>query len=469
MQVSVFMCTFDSGVVNLALPVIREDLHLTMAQVKWVIICYTATAALTLPISAWLGRRFGIERMFMLGIIIFALASGLCGLAWDLSSLITMRIIAALGASLILSLNKVLVLRIFPRKMHGRALGIVGTTFALGVLSGIGAGGVLIHFWGWQSIFLISFPIGLIAFSWNYVMLKRFGLKHEVNKTLLFDWQGMLWMFVGFGAVLWLINHWLGDHNEALLLSIILSVAAGVFIAGWLRHEFAGQETFLQLHLLRNSPLGYNFSNTFSVRILMAGTNFIVPFYLQGVLMLSPAYAGLILASGAISMGIIGPFAGAMSDCYGMQKIITLGLALMTFGIMGYIALPSTNDPDTLIYYIIGIITLQAIIGAGSTFFSAANTNSCLHSISKDQQASVSGLLSVNLMAGTALGSTLAAEFFNLVGGVKHVKDAVAQGSNLVFPPHAFSWLFSFCAIWLALLTFYATTRTKNQSVTLTD
>jgi len=466
MQVSVFMCTFDSGVVNLALPVIREQLHLTLAEVKWVIISYTTTAAVTLPVSAWLGRRFGIERMFMIGIGVFTLASGLCGLAWDLTSLLTMRIIAALGASLILSLNKVLVLRIFPREMHGKALGIVGTTFALGILSGIGAGGVLIHLWGWQSIFLISFPIGTIALVWNYSMLTHFGIKHENNKALMFDWQGMIWMAIGFSAILWFINHWLGESHEPMLLSAIYSIIAISLIAGWLHHEFSRQESFLQLHLLRNSPLGYNFINTFSIRILMAVTNFIVPFYLQGVLMLTPATAGLMLASGAITMGILGPFAGGMSDRYGMQKIITLGLALMTLGIMGYIALPSSYDPSMLTFYIVGIIFLQTLIGAGSTFFGAANTNSCLHSISHDQQASISGLLSVNLMAGTALGATLAGEFFNLVGGVKHVKDTVAQGNSLIFPPHAFSWLFGVCTVWLIILTLYAAVRTHRNQIT---
>ncbi|MCP3849774.1 MAG: hypothetical protein GY694_05990, partial [Gammaproteobacteria bacterium] len=86
----------------------------------------------------------------------------------------------------------------------------------------------------------------------------------------------------------------------------------------------------------------------------------------------------------------------------------------------------------------------------------------CLHSISRDQQASISGLLSVNLMAGTALGSTLGGEFFNLIGGVKHVKDTVAQGNILIFPPHAFSWLFSICAIWLIMLTIYGVVRTRR-------
>ncbi|MBU1139813.1 MAG: MFS transporter, partial [Proteobacteria bacterium] len=112
----------------------------------------------------------------------------------------------------------------------------------------------------------------------------------------------------------------------------------------------------------------------------MGITNFIIPFYLQSVLLLTPAKAGLVLASGAISMGIIGPFAGAMSDRRGMQKTITLGLALMTLGIIGYIALPTTiENPATRTLFIIEIIALQALIGCGSTFFSAANTNSSRH------------------------------------------------------------------------------------------
>ena len=462
-QICVFMCTFDSGVVSLALPVIRKQLHLTLGQVKWVAICYTAAAALTLPVSAWLGRRFGMRRMFLTGIVIFTLASGSCGIAWNLPTLIAMRIITAMGASLILSLNNVIVLRVFPRAMHGRALGIAGTTFALGILSGLGAGGFLIHLWSWRAIFLISFPVGLIALSWNFIMTKRSGMKREANTELIFDWQGMLWMAAGFGALVWIVNHWLRGSNDPLILSISATLLGIVMIAGWLRHELYREESFLGLRLLRNKPLGYNFMNGFSVRILMGITNFIIPFYLQSVLMLTPTKAGLVLASGAISMGIIGPFAGAMSDRRGMQKTIALGLALMTLGLIGYIVLPSTMENPTMrTLYILGIVVLQALIGCGSTFFSAANTNSCFHSIAHDHQASIAGLLSVNLMAGSALGSTFAGEFFNLIGGVKHVKDAAAQTTSLIFPPHAFSWLFGLCAVWLGLLTIYAMMRRET-------
>ncbi len=457
MQIGVFMCTFDSGVVNLALPVIRAEMNLTLAQVKWVAIVYTATAALSLPVAAWLGRRFGIRRIYLTGLVVFTLASGLCGLSWNLSSLLVMRVIAAMGASCILSLNKVIVLQVFPRRLHGKALGVAGTTFALGILSGLGAGGVLIHLWSWRAIFLISFPIGLIALVWNVIMTSRSGMEREANRELLFDWRGMIWMIAGFGALVWMLNHWLSDSIGPIAPALAGSLFGVVLIGGWLRHELNREESFLHLQLLRTRPLGYNFMNGFSVRILMGITNFIIPFYLQNVLMLTPAKAGLVLASGAVSMGIIGPFAGGMSDRRGMQPTITLGLGLMAAGVAGYIVLPSiVSDPQKRMVFICAIIAVQALIGCGSTFFSAANTNSSLHSVSRDHQASIAGLLSVNLMAGSALGSVLAGEIFNLVGGVQHVQDVAARSSSLVFPPHAFAWLFGGCTLWLAGLTLYA-------------
>jgi MFS family permease len=463
MQVCVFMCTFDAGVVNLALPVMRTALGLTVSQIKWVAICYTATAALALPLAAWLGRRFGIRRMFLTGIVLFSLASGSCGLARNLPSLLALRITAALGGSLILSLNKVIVLRAFPRSMHGRALGVAGTTFALGILAGLGAGGILIHLWSWRSIFLISFPIGLLALPWNYSMTRRSGMKHDPTPGLTFDWQGMLWMAAGFGSVVWMVNHWLSHSRGPILFSLTMTLAGVALTALWLRHEFTREETFLHLHLLRIRPIGYNFTNGFSIRILMGITNFIIPFYLQNVLLLTPAKAGLILASGAVSMGIIGPFAGGMSDRKGMQKTIALGLTLMTLGLTGYSFLPSTVDSQRHWIYILAIIGTQAMIGCGSTFFSAANTNSCLHSVKHDLQASIAGLLSVNLMAGSALGSTLGGEFFNLIGGIEHAKTA-SGAAMLIFPAHAFAWLFGCCTIWMLLLTLYAWKRPEDMA-----
>lgn len=463
MQLCVFLCTFDAGVVNLALPVIREKLALTMGQVKWVAICYTATAALTLPLSAWLGRRFGIRRMFLLGVALFSLASGFCGASWNLTSLLVLRVIAALGGSLILSLNKVIVLRAFPREMHGRALGVAGTTFALGILSGLGAGGFLIHLWSWRAIFLISLPIGLVAWPWNAIMTRKACLPEETDPVPALDGRGWLWMAAGFISLVWMVNHWLSPSRGPLPLSLLGTLAGCGLLAGWIRHEMAHEESFLHLRLLKQRPLGYNFMNAFSVRILMGITNFIIPFYLQDVLNLNPAQAGLVLASGAISMGLIGPFAGGMSDRRGMQRTLAIGLGLMTVGISGFILLPSAmTHPDWAVRFIAGIVVMQSIIGCGSTFFSASNTNSCLHSVASRNQPAIAGLLSVNLMAGSALGSTLAGELFNRIGGIEHVSPATTTGHHLHFPPHAFSWIFGAAALWLAALTLTAWRRPET-------
>ena len=455
MQVCVFMCTFDSGVVNLALPVIREQLHLTLSEVKWVAICYTGTAAMALPLSSWLGRRFGMRRMYLAGVVLFGAASGSCGLVETLPALLALRVVAALGGSLILSLNKVIVLRVFPREMHGRALGVAGTTFALGILAGLGAGGVLIHYWSWRSIFLISFPIGLIGLAWNTVMTRKAGLRNEPDPSLAFDWRGLLWMAAGFGSLSWMLNHWMGRTGDVPLFSALLLTAAGLAaVVLWVRHELSREETFLHLSLLRIHPLGYNFLNGFSVRIMMGVTNFIIPFYLQNVLMLSPAYAGLVLVTGAVSMGILGPFAGAMSDRRGMQKTVALGLTFMGAGLAGYALLPSAAPVGMHGRLVAAIAVIQGLIGCGSTFFSAGNTNSILHSVGRAQQAPVSGLLSVNLMAGAALGSIFGGEFFQFIGGIGHA--ARGGESVLLFPPHAFSWLFGLCAVWMAGLVLYA-------------
>ncbi len=455
MQVCVFMCTFDSGVVNLALPVIRGQLNLTLSEVKWVVICYTGAAAMALPLSAWLGRRFGVRRMYLTGVALFSAASGSCGLVDGLPALLVLRVVAAMGVSLILSLNQVIILRVFPREMHGRALGVAGSTFALGLLAGLGAGGVLIHYGSWRTIFIISFPIGLAGLAWNTATTKKAGLRRDPDPSPVFDWAGLLWMAAGFASLSWILNYWMGKNDDIPVYYALPTTAAGLAAAAmWLRHEFSHKETFLHLSLLRIRPLGYNFLNGFSVRVLMGITNFIIPFYLQNVLMLSPASAGLVLVTGAVSMGVLGPFAGAMSDRRGMQKTIALGLTFMGVGLAGYAFLPSTAPDGQHAPLVAAIAAIQALIGCGSTFFGAANTNSSLHSVERDRQASISGLLSVNLMAGAALGSMLGGEFFQLLGGVRHA--AKGAGTALLFPPHAFSWLFGFCAIWMSGLVLYA-------------
>ncbi|HLL94295.1 MAG TPA: MFS transporter, partial [Spirosoma sp.] len=157
-----FMATLDSSIVNIALPTIRRELD-AGDSVEWVVLSYLLTTTSTLLImgklSDWLGRR----SMYITGFIIFVLGSLLCGLSWNIVSLVAFRIVQGLGASMIFAIAPAIISDTFTAKERGQALGLMGAVVAAGASTGPVAGGLLLGKFGWASIFFVNVPIGLVA------------------------------------------------------------------------------------------------------------------------------------------------------------------------------------------------------------------------------------------------------------------------------------------------------------------
>lgn len=410
-QLAIFMCTFEISVVNLALPVIQDIFDAPLARVKWVAVIYSATVALCLPITAYLGRRYGTIKVYRIGQILFSVATVGCGFAQSLEALFVLRFLSGIGASFLLALNRVVAVGSFPSSQHGMALGVSGSTFALGIVSGLAAGGVLIELVSWQSVFFVNilFAVPMIILSWLTLRKRTLGIEQE--KKLSFDGKGFFLTVAALGAIVYAITHTVDLFTSPEITSVLIIAASVVFIVLWLRHEFGDGHSFLNLHILKNYPLPYNFLNTVFVRFSIGSLNFIVPFYLQTCLALSPFRASVVLCSGAIATGICGPMAGKWIDRFGPMVLLRAGLVLICTGCVCYALLPSGNQAQGSHILAIAIVVLaQIFIGAGSVCFSGAFMFSSMRSVSKKLWGSISSLQSVVMMAGSAIGASVAAD-----------------------------------------------------------
>ena len=157
-----FMSTLDSSIVNIALPTIRRELQ-AGDSVEWIVLCYLLTTTSTLLImgklSDWVGRR----QMYIAGFCVFVLGSLLCGLAWNLWTLVAFRVVQGLGASMIYAIGPAIIGDAFSPKERGQALGLMGSIVAAGSSAGPVIGGLLLGKFGWSSIFFVNVPIGLLA------------------------------------------------------------------------------------------------------------------------------------------------------------------------------------------------------------------------------------------------------------------------------------------------------------------
>src|SRR5688572_13988175 len=297
------MATLDSSIVNIALPTIRRSLA-AGDNVEWIVLSYLIITTSTLLIMGRLSDMYGRKRIYILGFSVFVLGSLLCGLSWDIWSLVVFRIVQGLGASMMFAIGPAIVGDAFQPHERGKALGLMGTVVAAGSSTGPVAGGLLLEHFGWESIFYVNIPIGLIAI-WR--ALKILPGNTAKNKQQ-FDLKGAALFFAGVTSLL--IGVDLGAEavypwNGMVVISLIITGI--VLLVSFLFWEKKAQAPMLKLSLFRIKPLTVSLM-TAGLGFIANGANiFVIPFYLQMILNFSPQDAGLVMLAGPLTLSIAAP------------------------------------------------------------------------------------------------------------------------------------------------------------------
>ena len=172
-SIGTFMSTLDGSIVNVALPTISRELQANLSTLQWVVTAYLLTISSLLPVFGRIADLLGRRRIFSIGFVVFTLGSILCGLAPNIWFLIGMRVLQAIGASMLMANSAAIIIANFPSKERGRALGLTGTVVALGSLSGPALGGILVGLLDWRSIFYINVPIGILGYLAAQIVLPQ--------------------------------------------------------------------------------------------------------------------------------------------------------------------------------------------------------------------------------------------------------------------------------------------------------
>ncbi len=195
----IFMIILDSTIVNIAFPTLRREFGATLSQAQWVLSIYVLSLGVTTPVSGYLADRFGIKRMYLLGLAIFVIGSFLCGLAPSLGWLIVARALQGFGGGISQPLGPAQLYRAFPPEEQGTALGIFGIALVFAPALGPILGGWLVDANLWRLIFFINIPIGILG----VILGSRFLLDYQVERKPSFDPLGLITAVIGFGSVLY--------------------------------------------------------------------------------------------------------------------------------------------------------------------------------------------------------------------------------------------------------------------------
>lgn len=395
-----FMATLDSSIVNVALPRISATLDSSLPLVQWVVSAYLLTISYLLPLFGRLGDMLGRRSVYTTGFLIFTLGSLLCGLAGHISLLITARVIQAVGAAMLMANASAIVAATFPSSSRGQALGMVGTIVALGSLTGPSVGGVLVDLFGWESIFYVNLPIGLLGFAAGQIILPR-----EARQTgEAFDYPGAILFAAGMTCFLLSIIH--GEDLGWLSKTVItLFIAAVVLLTLFVRHEKRTPFPMIDLSLFKIWAFwSGNAAGLISFMALFSNT-MLLPFYLTTILHLSPSQVGLLMTPFPLLMALLAPVSGYLSDRINPAFLSTAGLSVTTLGLLS-LTLLGEHTP------LWEIALSQATLGLGNALFQSPNNNSVMSSVPPEKLGIASGFNSLVRNIGQVSGIAISVSIF---------------------------------------------------------
>ncbi|MBV9162714.1 MAG: DHA2 family efflux MFS transporter permease subunit [Pseudonocardiales bacterium] len=325
--IGMFMSVLDSSIVNVAIPTIQNEFGGTTDDVQWVVTGYTLMLGVIVPITAWLGDRVGLKQLYNLALVAFAAGSALCGLAWDLNSLVIFRILQAMPGGILPVITLSILLRIVPREQLGTAMGLygLGIVFAPGV--GPVLGGYLVEYVNWRLIFYINVPIGIVGAVAATLVLPRFPRVARGR----FDVLGFLSVGGGLFALLLATSEgeswgWGSYRVLGLLTYGVLSLALFAVI------ELEVTDPLLDIRILRYGPFVNSLLLIAVLMIAMYGVLFYIPQFLQQAQGWGAFNAGLTLLPQALTMAVLMPVAGRVYDRIGPRWPAAIGLATVAAG-----------------------------------------------------------------------------------------------------------------------------------------
>lgn len=399
-SIGIFMATLDSSIVNIALPTLSSYFNTDIATIEWVILSYLLTITTLLLTMGRLSDMYGRKPMFLAGLLIFTLGSGLCSLSTSAGQMIAFRVVQGLGAAMIMAISPAIITDVFPDTERGKAMGLVGTVVSLGSMTGPVLGGFLIDWAGWQSIFYINIPVGLLGTVYAFKTLKPEQL-HDGQK---FDVLGAILMFMCLISLVLAITRGqaLGWDSPAIISLTILFV---VFLAGFVIVEKRADQPMVELSLFSNRPFSASNASGFLSFAAMFAVIFLMPFYMEEILGYNPRYVGMAFIAVPLVMALVAPVSGWISDRTNSFLLSSLGMCVTCMALF----LLANLDQDATF---IDIVVRMGMIGLGMGLFQSPNNSIIMGSVPKNRLGIAGGILGMIRNLGMVTGIAISGAVF---------------------------------------------------------
>lgn len=398
-----FLTQFMGTSLIVALPTIASELAVNAVLLSWVTTAYFLTSAMFAVPLGKIADIYGMKKIFTYGIVILIISTFLAALSPSVEFLIGTRAVQGIASAMIFVTGLAIITSVFPPKERGKAIGINITAGYIGLVMGPVLGGFLTGYIGWRSIFYFIVPLGFLLLA--LVIMKMKGLEWGECKGEKLDYWGSLLYTVTLALIL--VGFSIITETFGILM-VIIGIVGLIFFVIW---ELRAETPILELSLFfKNRTFAFSNLATLISYMGIATVSFLLSLYLQFIKGFSAEVAGLILAVQTIFMVIVSPFAGRLSDRFEPGNLASLGMAIITMGLVIF----ATLTGETSIYVILlGLV----ILGIGIGIFSAPNMNAIMGSVEKRYFGVASATVSTMRLLGQTFGMGLILVIFAIYIG----------------------------------------------------
>jgi len=399
----------DTSVANVALPYMQGSLNAGTEEITWVLTSYLVSNAVVLPMTGWLSRMYGRKRFLLTCIVLFTLASLLCGTAPNLVTLILFRVVQGAAGGALIPISQAILMETFPPKQQGMAMAIFGVGAMFGPIVGPALGGWITDQMNWRWIFYINLPIGLIAI----IMCSLFiydpdYLKQKTSDVMRIDYWGLFLLTTSMGALQVVLDKGQQEDwfNSSFILTFSIITVVSLIALIWV--ELTHPHPIVNLRLFKNLSFSAGNLIMFVVGFCLYSSIMLIPMFLQTLMGYSATDAGMVMAPGGVATLITMPFVGAMLAKRDGRKIVLAGLLIgaASMFIMQGLSLEAS-------YW--SFVWPRIVLGIGLAMIFVPLTTVTLSAIPRQEMGSATGvfnlLRNIGGSVGIAIAATLLARF----------------------------------------------------------
>jgi MFS transporter, DHA2 family, multidrug resistance protein len=422
--VTAIMCALleiiDTTIVNVALNEMKGNLGATLNDISWVITAYAIANVIIVPLTSWLSQQFGRRNYFAASIILFTVASFLCGNATNIWELVFFRFVQGLGGGALLVTSQTIITEVYPAEKRGMAQALYGMGVIVGPTLGPPLGGYIVDNFSWPYIFYINLPIGVIAtlLTIRYVKSPNYGGKRSIGDV---DWWGIFFLILAVGSLQFVLEKG-QEHDwfqDATIIGFAVVAFLGIYLFIW--RELVATNPVVDLRVLKNRNLAIGTVMSFILGFGLYGSTFVIPLFTQNSLGWTALQSGLLLVPSSIATGLMMPVVGKVLQGGMPQKyLIALGFSIFFgYSLWAYtIITPFSGESDFFV--------LLMVRGVGLGLLFVPVTTLALSTLKGKEIGQGAAFTGMVRQLGGSFGIALISTFISR-GNVQHRGDMISH------------------------------------------